>query len=132
MIFKAFLTGSRAYGTPRPDSDVDIVMRMPQETVDILLSAIPAEKVRKYPANDSVSLWFDNLNLICLTTDKAFETWIEGTACLMVRKPVTRDEAIEEFNKRGIEKCFASQDPSLPKEVVPQELTADDNNDVPF
>lgn len=130
MIWKAFLTGSRAYGFPRPESDVDIVVRMPQEAVDVLLKAIPAEKVRKYPDSDSVSLWFDNLNLICITSDKAFETWVEGTACLLSRAPVTRDAAIEEFNKRGIAKSLQSQDPSLPP--PPLSIAATEAGEAPF
>lgn len=126
---KALLTGSRAYGTPRTDSDVDVVLRVTQAELDALLSAIPAENVRKYPENDSVSLWFNKLNLICITSDKYFQIWEDGTAALMAKAPVTRDEAIAEFNSRGVTKSLESQERYT---VVKEAQTKQEAESFPF
>lgn len=107
----AILTGSRAYGTPRPDSDVDLVIRLSPETLVQLIAA--SDKHAEYPENNSASVRFGILNLICVTSDSAYETWRSNTAALVARKPVTRDEAIESFSLLGIARRFDSRYESI-------------------
>jgi hypothetical protein len=91
MRIPYFLTGSRAYGTPRPDSDHDLVVLVTQEQVEAL--AQRADSVK------SVSLRFGEYNLLCCTTHQHL-AWQRGTAALIARAPVTRDEAVAEFQKQ--------------------------------
>jgi hypothetical protein len=82
---KAFLTGSRAYGTPRPDSDVDLV---------VCVSKDEAAKLRELSDDpDARSVRFGRLNLVICTDRKLWDAWALGTDELKARAPVTRDEA---------------------------------------
>lgn len=76
---RAFLTGSRAYGTPRPDSDVDLVVFTDPETAGLLGSL--AESCSLGSAGDcsDVSAVFGRLNLILLSNPRDFTWWDEGT-----------------------------------------------------
>lgn len=51
MIMNAFITGSRRYGTPRPNSDLDMVVRMSVEELDALvdLKSVGVSKVKSAP-----------------------------------------------------------------------------------
>lgn len=119
MIWKAFLTGSRAYGVPRADSDVDVVVRMPREAVDLLIKSGVADVVHDFPQNNNASFRFGKMNLICCTSDKRFEKWVRGTAVLQSRAPVTRDAAIEVFEKEGIERSAGLSPTEEPKTLPP-------------
>lgn len=88
----AFLTGSRVYGTPREDSDIDIVVHLESEEISQLLD-------KEYSTNNnynatSASIRFGNLNLICMSDHQEYLAWYQATKELKARKPVTRDEAI--------------------------------------
>lgn len=48
---------------------------------------------------DGRSLRFGPLNLLCVTDEKHFEVWREGTQELACKSPVTRDFAIEFLRK---------------------------------
>lgn len=100
---KSFLTGSRAYGKPRPDSDIDLVMRICSDDLDKLKCSGVCDSFYDYPENDGSSLKFGKLNLICVTTDVKFEAWAEGTVNLIARAPVSREDAIAHFATKGIE-----------------------------
>lgn len=80
-----FITGSRAYGTVTPKSDIDLVLR-----VDPLL----AEVLRTLSESDT-AIRFGKLNLILCTTDTEYAMWKVGTEKLKrcnVRP--TREEAV--------------------------------------
>ena len=87
-----FVTGSRAYGTPREDSDWDIVVMISAPAVKIL-SLASDETVGPYP--NSTTLRFGKLNLICCTHQAVFDAWKKGTNKCIARSPITREDAVE-------------------------------------
>lgn len=112
----AFLTGSQAYGTPREDSDTDIVVLVDQTTFDALCDLDPDDEPPKSGGNDvSASLRVGKLNLIMHTSPNAFNAWREGTDELMARfrasGPVSREEAVrvlkEQFRKHNVSQTRA-------------------------
>lgn len=94
----AILTGSRAYGIPCEDSDVDLVVLMkPSEAADLATSLgleVTREGEGRYPA---LQFMQGRLNLIVVTDPKQFDIWVKGTELLSIRAPVTRQEAVELF-----------------------------------
>jgi len=92
----SFMTGSRVYGTPRPDSDVDVVVLVSLDDATDLWAESQSEN----------SVRYGHLNLIlCTDTEKGrekFKVWKEVTEYLKSQKPVTREKAVREFQKRGI------------------------------
>ena len=94
---KAFLTGSRVYGYPRPDSDVDIVVPVDSET---------EEAIRKL-SDIQPKVVFGRLNLVLvdvITLDgrETYFNWERVTKKLESVKPVTKDFACEMFAEVGI------------------------------
>lgn len=86
----AFITGSRAYGNPRPDSDIDLVVRMDEATLAIL-------RLLNESGNDNV-IRFGNLNIIPALSDADYAVWVVGTKQLIRRKEcfgesISRDDA---------------------------------------
>lgn len=76
----AFITGSRAYGKPQPESDIDLVIRVESSTADNLeeLSGVKnGEPVR-----------FGKLNLILCRTDEEYALWKMGTAQMLHEKRI--------------------------------------------
>lgn len=89
----AFITGSQAYGVPREDSDIDLVVLLGASQLEgLILLAHPGSG--SAAAASSASLRFGNLNLICHTKEETFAAWKKATLELIDRKPVTRDEAV--------------------------------------
>ncbi len=84
---EAFVTGSRAYGTPRADSDLDLVVRVSEAGADALRRM--SDNGHGYPCR------YGRLNLIIVTDD---DQWIARKAqhigCRR-EAPVTRERAIE-------------------------------------
>lgn len=99
----AFLTGSRAYGTPREDSDVDLVIRVRDAATlaAIIEAADPTDATNKPSAVGfrTASFRFGTLNLIIAHTDRQYADWRDGTATLIAEKPVTRERAVEVFSE---------------------------------
>jgi hypothetical protein len=127
MIWKAFLTGSRAYGTPRVNSDVDVVVRTTPELIDTInLFAFP-ETTFDWYENDSVSFKFGNLNLICVKSDVVYEAWKTGTDELTNKSPVSREDAITAFEALGI-KPFSGDSFG---DTTKKKITTSDN-EIPF
>lgn len=94
----AFITGSRVYGIPREDSDIDLVVLVDETTRDNL---------RLLRDNhDAFKVTFGRLNLVLVTTTKEFEAWKQGTEELKALSPVTREFAC----KHLIEKRQVSQE----------------------
>ena len=89
---EAFLTGSRVYGSPRPDSDIDLVIHVDSATRQFLI---------EMGDNKNLPVRFGNLNLIPLTDKAEVERWYEATQELYRRRPVTRDEAVK-FMKASV------------------------------
>lgn len=98
----SFLTGSHVYGTPGPESDIDLVVRVSSQEAEKLQEQ--ADKVcgRQYKNLDEnlVILRFGKLNLICCITNNQLSAWREAT-----------EAALDESTLRG--------HPLKKKEVVP-------------
>jgi hypothetical protein len=90
---KSFITGSHAYGTPTENSDVDLAIFCSEEDADFLWKA----------SEDGPSVRFGKMNLIIFTNERAYDRWKECTNNLISRRPVTRDEAIAEFQRVGFD-----------------------------
>jgi hypothetical protein len=86
----AFVTGSRAYGTPRRTSDVDLVI-LCDEATETLLWTLGEQR--------DGSLYFGRLNLIVCTDEKTYAVWKVGTeACREKKDPVSREDAMAVLN----------------------------------
>jgi hypothetical protein len=98
-IVRSFLTGSRVYGTPREDSDIDLVVLLDADEMVGLAKIARNEETHGSPGGphyeDGMSIRFGSLNLLCVTDEKHFQTWREGTEQLKAMRPVTREKAIE-------------------------------------
>lgn len=100
--YEPFVTGSHAYGTPRPDSDIDVVILIDKTTKDFISDF--ADKSDKTPGH--YAMRFGVLNLICCIYKEQYNAWREGTLRLIKESPVSRERAIEvlqeEREKQGI------------------------------
>jgi len=95
---KAFITGSRAYGTPREDSDLDLAILVSEKDLKQLETIADKEPDKKPRYDDPTygnSLRFGQLNLVCMLDSDEYEHWKEITQKLIEIKPVTRKEAID-------------------------------------
>jgi hypothetical protein len=106
---KAFVTGSRVYGTPRANSDLDFATLVSREDFDLMLSLLLPHshgcefgdypdgcavlRFGDYPDGCAV-LRFGKLNLLLFTDAVEFKSWHTATEHLKSIKPVTRDQAI--------------------------------------
>lgn len=98
---RAFLTGSRAYGTPSEDSDIDIAMLLSKEDLDALLKLCDGvDATSPNPYQSGWSLRFGKLNLLCFDSEPEFKGWMKATELLIERKPVTRQTAIFEIDNQ--------------------------------
>lgn len=106
----AFITGSYAYGEPRPDSDIDLVLFMDHNEAYELekLSDKPDSKAEEdvidsYGGMGGKCLRFGKLNLLIITNKKVYRMWRKGTEMLTRKKgrthPVTRGYAIKFLDK---------------------------------
>lgn len=87
----AILGGSRVYGKPNKDSDLDLVLWLP--------NSMQRQIVRKEgdeTGDDTVR--YGNLNIILPNNAKEFSVWLYGIELLKQHKPVTRDKAVETFD----------------------------------
>lgn len=94
---KAFITGSRRYGEPKEDSDVDLVVLCDADTFADM-GVFFREEIEGDADNDeyddeSFSLKIGKLNLILCASKKRFREWRIGTELLERSKPVSRDTA---------------------------------------
>lgn len=111
---RAFLTGSRIYSVPKKDSDIDLVVLMSEWEI-LLLKGLNQpkksfiEKCRELisPKDETIyntvspttSLRFGPLNLLCVSSEKAYNDWREGTDQLRAKAPVSREEAVRVFTE---------------------------------
>ena len=108
---RSFITGSQAYGFPKPKSDIDIVLLISRDTLDRLaeLSDEQGSGEACGYCRDSASLRFGRLNLICFTSRTPFLAWRTATEELVAMKPVARDQAVELIQRRLAE--FSGRSP---------------------
>jgi len=93
---RAFVTGSRLYGWPGKDSDLDVVILGDQHLIDVLVSF--ADKAHGSYSHGSASVRFGMLNLIVLSDVEEFDRWLAATDKLCEVGPVTKKQAHEFFN----------------------------------
>ncbi len=132
--FRPFLTGSRCYGIPRDDSDIDLVVYLDEadleemDTLENIVMDKDEELESMYGQAYTKSLRFGNLNLICCTDDKVFEAWRIITRELKQMTPVPREFAVKYMAKRREELLPQYSHPQRGTE--PRKLDWDDT--IPF
>lgn len=99
MVKDIIVTGSRVYGTPNKDSDWDIVISCDIEDSEKFGHVRDRAMEEKYGIEDSVSLRFEDVNLILCFNEAIFETWKKGTAELKAKAPVDRETAVALFSQ---------------------------------
>lgn len=113
---KSFLTGSRVYGTPNAESDVDLCVLISYDDMKTLVDA------SKHEASGSgipraMSVKFGELNLVMTWDEKCFAEWKMATEDLIKAKPVTRDDAVAHFKRieaiREVKKELHTDDPFI-------------------
>lgn len=96
----AFLTGSRAYGTPREDSDIDLCLLMDEDEAEALIEFCGGwQEVSDSPYKGGMCLFMlthtgKKLNIILFVDSNQHRAWKDATKELMARRPVTRKEAV--------------------------------------
>lgn len=117
---KAFLTGSHVYGTPKPESDIDLVVLVSPADLALIMAAHNASDRNDtdYSGAVTASLKFGKLNLLLETREDRFAIWRLGTSELKTKAPVHRDVAVETF--RALRKRFggASADSETRRDEV--------------
>lgn len=88
-----FLTGSRAYGIPEPESDWDMVLYTDNMTLRDKLLAM---------STDPNTIRVGKLNIILVHTITEYAKWAEGTRICMALAPVTREFAKRVFVGLGL------------------------------
>ncbi len=98
---EAFITGSHAYGTPNKDSDIDLVVLVESDDTiyDLLKGDEGGANTDEYETSLGAPLRFGKLNLICCVEERKYEIWRKGTEQLKAIAPVTREQAVELFQK---------------------------------
>ncbi len=104
-----FLTGSHAYGVPNEKSDIDLVILANQELKD---------KLFKLKNNNSASIRFGKLNIICLTKPEEYDAWLCGTLKCIFNKPVSRNDAINIIQKELKLRCCEVQEDCISNEWI--------------
>lgn len=104
----AFITGSRAYGTPKKESDIDLCVLVDQQTKD---------RLTKLSKNKSEPVRFGNLNLVLVTTEEEFAAWKCCTATMVRNKvenksPSSKETATRLIKERLRELGFYTKKPS--------------------
>ncbi len=121
----SFITGSHAYGIPRPNSDIDLVVLVGVNCLRKLCEN--GQEGSRVLAEGDGKAFYGKLNLILVTNEREYELWAKGTAELQLRaltKPVTREEAKAHFTAMGLTNQV-SQDKMDPIELVPMESNSD-------
>lgn len=100
----AILTGSRRYGTPHADSDIDLVVLVDEKTLTELIEQSDPiigmeKKMTDYATAGACGLRFGKLNLLVCTKERQFAQWALGSAVLAEQKPVTRETAVNVMDK---------------------------------
>jgi hypothetical protein len=92
----SYITGSRAYGFPRADSDIDLVIACSFDDAAVLWKA----------SDNPPKCTFGPLNLIIFVVDtpegiERFQSWFAIHNQLVASRPVTRDVAVAAFQSVG-------------------------------
>lgn len=119
---RPIVTGSHAYGTPHADSDVDLVIFVGPDGdipgLNLVLNAADNDVASDYDGSAGFPLTFGKLNLILCTKFEQYDCWAKGTADLIRRRPVTRDEAIAHLRALRIAAGLLPPDATRQSEAV--------------
>ena len=96
----AFITGSRAYGTPHEDSDLDLVVFTDTQTILKMLEFIGDEHQLNYQTPNSTQFTVGGLNFIMTNDYAIYRAWLDGTKVLKTKAPVSRETAIKYLSKK--------------------------------
>lgn len=107
IMNNAFITGSRIYGEPNNDSDIDVVIKLNITDTDKIIRVLTSagQKVTEnrgdYAGQTSIKI--GALNLLVCHSDKTFFAWSTGTEMLkrertIAGRPLSRERAIEVFS----------------------------------
>lgn len=100
---RSFVTGSHAYGTPRYDSDIDLVILVSESDLELLQKCSEKKNFwhqdEQYSRNtpQAACLRFGDLNIIACTDEMQYDVWKKGTKRLKAKAPVLREEAVDLF-----------------------------------
>lgn len=95
--------GSRIYGAPRPDSDVDLVILVSPEEAAILGANADVPNQPR-PGCGSFPVRYGRLNLIVCTDLDTYGRWHIGRDALRRMGPVDREQARAMFERLGVSK----------------------------
>lgn len=136
---RAFVTGSRAYGTPRvcfedqsDCSDLDLVALVTEKDLERIRGfadevGLPQpECAEEYAAAGGFPFNFGGLNLIVCVDPRMFEVWKAGTRKLKRKAPVSREAAIKFMAKLRRDAGFHVVEPR--EKLYP----GDDGVSIPF
>ena len=104
-VLDIFPTGSRVYGSPRVDSDRDVVVLCTPRLAQVLREALKTHpNVCKAVSGGpgSVSLMDSDTNFIVLTDPEQRDAWKRGTLRCMALAPVSRDVAVRIMKQAGV------------------------------
>lgn len=95
---RGFITGSRAYGQPNAESDVDLVL---------LVDDLTTFTLTQQSETKAVPVRYGNLNLILCHSEEEYDAWEKFTQDMIEKarttgEPVSSDEAKEVFRTRRI------------------------------
>lgn len=96
---RSFLTGSHVYGTPKHDSDIDLVIQLDSDEELELCGQSDGGGII-IDDSDYPTIRFGNLQIIAVEDDREFAIWKSCTEELKKRAPVTREEAVNLIKKR--------------------------------
>lgn len=107
LFTRAFITGSRRFGTPREDSDLDVVMLVDPTMLPLLAQHSDPVYDPSVHYGKISAFRFGDLNIIALTDATEFDIWERVSSELAARvkttgKPVTRNQAITALVDAGI------------------------------
>ena len=91
--FDSFMTGSRVYGTPTTDSDVDICMLM-SISAAMHLAGMAGKDVGEEYEGCAIVMRFGMMNIIAHTDEASFRAWKKATNDLIFYRPVSRAVAV--------------------------------------
>lgn len=103
LVSGAHLGGSRIYGTPRSDSDVDMCVLVTEEEARILGDNADEPNGLR-PGWGSFPVRYGRLNIIVCTDPDVYARWLAGRDELRRSAPVTRDQAKAVFARLGVSK----------------------------
>lgn len=117
----AHIGGSRAYGTPRENSDVDLVVLVTLPEAYILGNNAdepnePRGERKSFPVR------YGRLNLIVCFEQETYDRWLSGKVRLQERArdgaKVSREDAIAMFNALGVSGDY--EPPEKEREAMPE------------